>query len=164
MSPDQMRSSLGTVALAGLVLSLAVHVATSLGLDVYSRFPLVFLLHFVALVLFGLFALTGGYRLKFEEVTSRLPGWALAVGAVTVAYVLVNSLICAGLSGEGNANVLQGQYVLMSHGRVLAHISEHDYHLHRAYELRLYSGLWVASCLVSAIYFFLWHKNGHAAG
>lgn len=160
MNREQMRSALGVVALAGLVLSLAVHLATSLGLDLYSRFPLVWLLHLVAIGLFGCVALSGGYRLKLEEVTSQLPGWALAVAALTIIYVLVNSLVCAGLSGEGNASVFRGQYVLMSHGHVLAHISEGDYHLHRAYELRLYSGIWVASCLVSAIYFFLWRGDG----
>jgi hypothetical protein len=151
-----MKSLFGAVALVGLVLALAVHIATALKVDVYSRVPLVALLHFVAIGLFGLFVLTGGYRLRLEEVTSRLPGWALAVVAAMIAYVVVNSVICAGLSGEGNASVLQGQYVLMSHGRVLAHISERDYHLHRAYELRLYSGIWAAACLVSAVYFILW--------
>lgn len=84
-----MRSALGVVALAGLVLSLAVHLATSLGLDLYSRFPLVWLLHLVAIGLFGCVALSGGYRLKLEEVTSQLPCWALAVAALTIIYVLV---------------------------------------------------------------------------
>ena len=164
MSSRQMKSALGSAALVGLIVSLAVHVATSIGIDVYSQFPPVWVLHFAAIAIFGAFVLSGGHRLELGEATTRLPAWAVLVVAATIAYVLVNSVVCAGLLGEGNANVLGGHYVLTSHGRVLAQISERDYHLHRATELRLFSGLWLASCLVSTVYFLLWREDRNAGG
>jgi len=155
----RVKSALGFAALVGLILSLAVHVAVSFGIDVYSRFPLVWALHFVAIALFGSFVVFGGYRLRLDEVTSHVPPWAVLVVILTGTYVLVNTVACAVLSGEGNANVRKGEYVLASHGRVLAHISERDYHLHRVIELRLFSGLWLEACLVAAVYFFLWRAS-----
>ena len=154
-----VRSALGFAAVVGFMLSLAVHVATTLSVDVYSRFQPVWVLHFVAIALLVSFLLSGGYHLKLDEVTAKVPTWAVLVVAVTGVYALVNTAVCAALSGEGNANVLQGQYVLTSHGRVLAHISERDYHFHRATELRLFSGIWLAACLVAAVYFLLWRED-----
>ncbi len=164
MSSRQMKPALGSAALVGLILSLAVHIATSLGIDVYSQFPPVWVLHIASVALFGAFVLSGRHRLKLDKATTRVPSWAVLVVLATIAYVLVNTVVCAGVSGEGNANMLDGQYVLTSHGRVLAHISERDYHLHRATELRLFSGLWLVSFLVSTVYFFLWREDRNTGG
>ncbi len=164
MSSRQMKSALGSAALVGLIVSLAVHVATSIGIDVYSQFPPVWVLHIASIALFGAFVVYGGHRLKLDEVTTRVPTWAVLVVAATIAYVVVDSVVCAHLAGAGNASLLEGQYVLTSHGRVLAHISERDYHLHRATELRLLSGIWLVACLVSTVYFLLWREDRNADG
>ena len=155
MNLNQIRSAFRICRPGDLVLSTAVHVATALDLDVYSRFPFVSLLHLVAIGLFGLFVLAGGYRLKLDDVTSRLPVWALAAVAATVAYVVVNTLVCAGLSGEGNASVLQGQYVLVSHGQIYGACFRRR--LSPSSGLRTAAVFWDLggrSYLVPAIYFF----------
>jgi hypothetical protein len=137
-----MRRGLGFAALAGFMLSLGVHSATIRGIDMYSRWPGVWVLHFVALILFGMFVLTAGYRIRFNEIFLRLPGWAVVSVVAVFLYAVVNCLVFAGFSGEGNA-----------------HVSEPDYHLHRAYELRFFSGVWAALFMVATVYFLLWRDN-----
>ena len=68
----------------------------------------------------------------------RLPTWAIVALGLTFPYQLVNALFCVRLSGGGNAALAEGQYALMSHGRLLAHLTEPAYHAHRAVELRLF--------------------------
>jgi hypothetical protein len=149
----------GSLALAGFALALVVHIETIAGVDVYSRFPAVWLLHLGALLLCGLSILSAGYRLKPSEIVYHLPTWAIVIVATVFVYSLINFLVCASVTGGGNADMLGTQYVLVDHGRVSAHISRAEYHLHRAYELRAFSGHWIFFYLLPTVYFFLWHDD-----
>lgn len=150
---------LGLAAAAGVVLSMSIQFMTAQGVDACSRIPPVWLLHFMTLALFGAFVISVGHRLASHEVNSRLPTWAVLLTAAATLYVAVNTIICIRMGGEGNPQVLEGHYVVTSHGRVLAQISESAYHLRRAYELRLFSGIWLLLCLVSALYFLFWRGS-----
>jgi hypothetical protein len=149
----------GSLALVGFTLALVVHVETIAGVDVYSRFPPVWLLHLGALLLFGLFVLSGGHRIKPSEILYHLPTWAIMVIAAVFVYSLINFVVCESITGGSLADVLGDQYVLSSHRRVLAHISQAEYHLHRAYELRAFSGTWLVFYSVPTVYFFLWRDE-----
>ena|ERR1700685_1064346 len=75
------------------------------------------------------------------------------------AYTLFNFFLGTNLAGDGNADVMGGQYVLASHGHVLTHVSEPEYHLHRAWELRLFSRHWLIFYFVPTVYFFFWREH-----
>ena len=138
----------GWTAFTGLFLALVVHIATATGVDVYALFPPVWLLHLGAILVFGLFALSGRKvfrsRLQLDEMMDHLPVWVVLVFAVVFAYALLNVFLCLPFTGNGGtADLVDGQYVLRSHGRVLAQLTEPEYHVHRAYELRFFSGIWL---------------------
>jgi hypothetical protein len=147
----------------GFILALAVHVGTVFDVDVSSRFPAVWLLHLGALLVFGLFVLSarGAFAnaLKAHEIMNHLPTSAVLAVAVVFAYGLLNGFLYQNATGGGNADLAGGQYLLTSHGRVLAHLSELEYHLHRAWELRLFSGFWLIFYFAPMVYFFFWREQ-----
>jgi hypothetical protein len=145
------------------MLALAVHIATFFGVDVSSRFPGVWLLHLGALLVFGLFMLSarGAFAngMKLHEIMDHLPTSAVLAVAAVFAYTVFNFILGTNLARDGSADLAGGQYLLTSHGRVLAHLSELEYHLHRAWELRLFSGLWLIFYFVPTVYFFFWREQ-----
>jgi hypothetical protein len=125
------------VGLVGLTLTLVTHVLAVAGVDVSSRFPFVWAMHGAAILYFGcalLALLRSGYptRLTLDVLRNNLPGWALVAGGLLFVYMLINTVVCASIANGGNADFVNGQYLLVSHAQVLAHLTEHEYHLHKA--------------------------------
>jgi hypothetical protein len=84
---------------------------------------------------------------------SRFPQWARVLAIAVFAYSVVNICLFAVLY-NGNADSVNGEYVLSSHGRVLAHLTEPQYHLHKAIEIRGFSALWLFFYLLPCLYFW----------
>jgi hypothetical protein len=79
---------------------------------------------------------------------------------VIFGYALLNVFLCGPYTGNGAvADVAGGQYMLTSHGHVLARLTEREYHAHRAYELRFFSGVWLVFYLMPTLYFFFWRDQ-----
>ena len=143
-----MNSFLGWASGLGLALSLAVQVASLAGVDLSSRFPWVWLLHvgiFVVLVPFAL------VRRKSREYRIW-PTWATAILAVALGYSFLTFFLVFRHSGGGGPAITNGEFVLQSHGRVTAHLTEPEYHAQRAYELRLFSAGWILFYSAPALY------------
>jgi hypothetical protein len=151
-----MNRRLGATALLGFAVSLVVNVASASRLDVSSRFPYIWILHvgmFVVCIPFVLVAhKEWGAKSSFAAIVSGFPLWARVVVVAAFAYAVVNVLLFAVLY-NGNADILNGEYVLSSHGRVLAHLTEAQYHLHKAIEIRGFSALWLLFYLLPCLYF-----------
>jgi hypothetical protein len=159
-----MNRLLGWIAFAGFLLALLVHIATTTGVDVYSRLPSVWLLHLGAILVCGLLALSArksfGSCLKLDEIMYHFRVWVVLVFAAVFLYAVLNVFLCLSFTGNGATAVLvDGQYVLRSHGRVLAQLTESEYHVHRAYELRFFSGVWLVFYLMPSLYFFFWREQ-----
>jgi hypothetical protein len=155
--------TLGRIALVGFFVSLLVHLLTFAGVDVSSRFPYVWSLHigglFLVWIPFVLLNRSGfGKQLKFGEMTSGVPTWASLIVAAVFAYMILNFILCDHLLGGGGADIVNGQYVLTSHGHILAHLTEREYHLDRAYELRMFSGGWLVVYLMPGLYLLFWQE------
>jgi hypothetical protein len=164
----EMNRFLGSTALVGFALSLVAHIATVVGVDVSSQVPYIWTLHAGAILAFGSLALSARKVLRrdraFGKLLDHLPAWAVIVLLAVLGYAIVNSILCLQMTGDGNAAVAGGQDVLTMHGRVLSHLTEQEYHAHRAHELRLFSGYWLIFFLVSGTYFFLSRvKRRHCA-
>lgn len=158
-----MNRPLGLIAFVGFFLALLVHILTLASIDVSSQFPYVWSLHvgmFLVWIPFVLFERKRFrmQRIRLGEIMSGLPPWASFLVSVAFVYMILNFFLCAHVSGGGNADIVGGQYVLSSHGRILAHLTENEYHLHRAYEVRMFSGVWLTFYLIPGIYFLFWRE------
>jgi len=158
---------LGRLALVGFFVSLVVHLLTFAGVDVSSRFPYVWLLHAGFFFVWIPFVLLSGKgfqmrRLAIGEIMSGFPTWASVITGAMFAYAILNFFLCDRLMGGGNANIVDGQYVLASHGRFLARLTQSEYHLHKAYELRIFSGTWLVFYSIPGVFFLFWQEPASA--
>jgi|SRR5579871_473396 len=157
MAPKRV---LGGIAVVGFGASLVVHLLTVAGLDVSERMPYVFGPHFGIFVVFLPFLISSDSnfhrRPSLGDIISGAPTWSSILIVLLLAYGVVNFLVCGRLMEGGGAEIVNGEYVLANHGKVLAHIGETEYHLRRAYELRMFSGGWLLFYWVPAVYFLFW--------
>jgi hypothetical protein len=148
----------GIVALAGLLLSALVHVASMRGVDVESTWPNVWLLHYALFPIVLLAVLTGsaaaGYkRLGLSDFLALVPPWALALLAAALLYALAGLLVFAPSSGAGDPVIENGRYFFNDHG-VMREVGEAEFHSRRSVSLRLYSSVWLYLYLFAVVYLF----------
>jgi hypothetical protein len=95
---------------------------------------------------------TFGNRPTLEQITDGFPAWVIVLVVTVLAYGFLDSFRGFYLTGGGNGEIANGQYLLTSHGRFLAHLTEKEYHFHKAAELRGFSGGWFIFYLMPAVY------------
>ena len=153
---------LGRTAVVGFFVSLLVHLLTVAGIDVTRWVPHVWGLHVGMFVVLFAFVLSSrkilGRRVTLGDLTSGIPNWTGALIIALFVYGTVNLVWCAYVLHDGVPDIINGQYVLSAPGRVLLRITESEYHLHRAHELRMFSGLWLLAYCVSGLYFLFWRE------
>jgi hypothetical protein len=160
-----MRRLIAIVAFVGFALSIAVHGATFLGVDLMEKSPLVWGLHFGIFPLAILMALTirveekdfYGFFRKFSTwkgFVGPMPPWAKYVVYFLLAYDFINFGLFFFLSGGGTPELRDGKYVLHDHGRIIKELTEQQYHLQNAYILRLFSGAWMFFYIIYGLYFW----------
>jgi len=153
---------LGIIGSVGFGVSLIIHVLTVLNIDVSSRVPYIWIIH-PAVLLYSacavLLLLRAGYptrRLTLGILEDNLPRWVMLTDGLLFAYMFLNGAICLFFTKGGNADLVNGQYLLMGHARVIAHLSEREFHLQKAFELRMFSGAWLCFWAWSSSYFLFW--------
>ena len=152
-----LRIPLMGLALAGLLLSLWVHVEALCGVDVSQGRPQVWALHvgvfvvFFPMVMFSRRLL--GRKPTLRQMRNLMPGWASILCAGVVAYALVNFLVGVSTLQRGSPALRDGQYVLESKGHVERVITADEFHAAQAMNLRMFSGHWIAFYFVSFAFF-----------
>jgi len=145
-----MRIFFSAFTLTGLFASVLVHLLTFLGISAAEYVPWVWVLHlgiFVAIIpLIGM----------RDELTAA-PPWARTVVAIAAVYAVVNFLLFLLLVRGGSPGVVDGKYVLSSHGHVIRELSEQEYHRQQACVLRGFSGHWMIFYLSPALYW--WYRK-----
>ncbi|MGO1068268.1 hypothetical protein [Lysobacter sp. CA199] len=148
----------GIAALIGLVVSLVVHVATCLGVDLSvpmldSRImPIAIFVISAPFVYYTMLTpASQSYRLGFSE---RIPRWAKLAGGLLVAYALINSFALGG----GSPEIRQGGYVLIKNGRVLWELTPEQYRVAQLSQLRRASGFWLTFYFLAVLWFLLPRK------
>jgi hypothetical protein len=153
------RVSIGIFSLAGLILSVIVHVAALSGVDVVSLAPSVWLLHlgvFVAFVPMVIFArLDRGAMPTGPELLDSLPTWARYLGFALVAYTIINFLLFMAGTEGGSAQLRDGHYILTEHGKFIRDITAQEYAAFQANVARRFSGHWMFFYAVSSAFFLL---------
>jgi hypothetical protein len=159
-----MSKILGAIALTGLLLSILVHFSALLGIDVSLHFPYVWGLHIGIFVVFIPFVLmsrgTLGAKPRWTDIRQQFPGWAIALALCVWIYVIVNFVLFILFGGGGSPNVINGEYVLSNHGRVLSHLTETAYRRHVTNEVRGFSGHWLIFYLIPCLYFLCRRDQG----
>lgn len=162
-SPSPLDLPLGLLALTGLALSLAVHIAALLGIDVAAHVPWVWLLHVGVFAVFLPFVLLSRKSLPARptaaELRSVFPGWVLAVGLTLFVYVGINFILFLRETEGGSTAVKQNQYVLESHGRFIRNLTPAEYTAFNANEIRGFSGHWLIFYFAPFAYFLLRKKS-----
>jgi hypothetical protein len=151
-----LRIPVGIIALAGLLLSGAVHAASWRGIDIESAWPSVWVLHYALFPIFILTIFTAGAvseqkRLDLRTFLGLVPSWIRIILVATLLYAVVTFLIFTPLSGAGDPVIADGRYFFNDHG-VMRGVSEDQFHFLRSVSLRLYSSVWIYLYLFSAIY------------
>jgi len=146
----------GIIALACLLLSGLVHVASIRGIDVESAWPTVWGLHYalfpmIVLAVIATGVAAGQTRLGFRGFLGLVPVPALIILAVIFVYALVNLLMLTPLSGVGDPVIRDGRFLFNDHG-VVREMSEGQFHFQRSVSLRLFSSVWLFLYLSAAVY------------
>ena|SRR5690606_19653035 len=153
------RRLLGYLALTGLVVSLGAHIWASLGKDLASEFPQIWLLHVGMFVVFVPLIFISRYDLSSDPEqkgwTAGLPGWAKILGILVLAYAALNFLLVLAKTGGGSPVARDGAFVLLNHGKVVRVITELEHAVLAAEQLRGFSGLWLVFYFWPAAYFLL---------
>ena len=161
-----MNLFLAILALLGLMLSLVVHIAALLGIDVSAKFPLVWSLHIGIFVVFIPFVLLSRKDLGSKPTMTRLrelfPGWVITLGAVIFVYALVNFLLFMLATQGGSPSIREGKFILQDHGRLIREITAGEYASFKANEVRGFSGHWLVFYFVPFAY-FMFHKKSNSS-
>lgn len=152
------RLLIGLAATVALALSLAVHIASIRGVDIEASVPQVWWLHMTSIVLCGatlpLAMRAAGPKPRFRDLIATIPSWALAAIIVALLYVGANFVLLVPPTGVGAPVLTHGGYFFNDHGTT-REASESMFHAQRAATLRLYSGVWLYLCLISAVLLLL---------
>jgi hypothetical protein len=160
-----LRLVLGTTALAGLILSLTVHVSALFGVDVASRFHGVWFLHagiFVVFIPFVLFARHDfGAQPSLMQIGATLPRWVVVIGLIIFVYAIANFLIFMAGTEGGSPTMRDGKYLLLNHGKLIRELTASEYSAFQANVVRGFSGHWLVFFFVPAAY-FLGNKSNNS--
>jgi hypothetical protein len=156
-----MKKPLFYLAAAGWTLSLIINIFSIAGVDLGEIFPLIWLFHI------GVFAvwiplifnlrnneLLMSYQRSdflqkmnpnwlFKIVFKNTPPWMTAISVGGFFYVFVNSILGETFQ-NGTPQIKDGQFILQNHGDLIRILTEHEYHLYKANEIRGFSGFWIA--------------------
>jgi len=178
MIMEKLRKAAFILACICLVLAALVHVLSIMEIDLQEEFPFVLLLHLLVFVCFvpgfiSLFELqqaqspstSGRRRLTLpllKQFFAGTPWWMFIIFALFLVYALVNFQLFAMESEGGGPGFIDGVYVLHNHGQIIREISQEEYHLFRANELRGFSGHWMAFFSFSML--LLWPRKDVPTG
>lgn len=162
-----LRHALGTVAMAGFVLSLIAHVAALDGMDVASAVPAVWSLHLGVFVVFLPFVLISRKDMAGNKsliaMAKGLPPWLGVLGGALFAYALLNFLLFLLHTEGGSASAEGGKYFLKDHGRLIRQISATEFAAFQANMVRGFSGHWLVFYFFPAAYFLFWKPPAERA-
>jgi hypothetical protein len=137
------------LAALGLVVSLAVHLSTFVGLNPSPHSP-VMLLHLGIFVVFLPAILTANRAMKgrskndaWKLATTFAPAWLRRFVAVSFVYALLNFFLFFLLSERGQPAIVQGEMVLQNHGQVIRRLNAVEFAKQQAYVVRGFSGHWI---------------------
>ena len=120
------------------------HLATYFGYDLIETYPHLMWLHVAIFVVFvpALVMCERNNRTQ-QMVWAAAPKWISGVFYILFIYAFINFVLFMTLNEGGGPERTAEGYALVSHGNVLRPLTEAEYHLFQARELRGFSGHWM---------------------
>jgi hypothetical protein len=137
-----MPKIMAVLAAPGLIAGIYIFVESFSGLTMERLGVRAFLLH---LGLFAFFIpLIGVERWsKGVDPFRGRPRWVIRCVQMLFLLFIVVFLAFLAMSHAASPDIINGEYVLNSHGKIIEHISERDYLFLKGWELRLFASGWV---------------------
>jgi predicted RNA-binding Zn-ribbon protein involved in translation (DUF1610 family) len=137
------------LAALGLSLSSLVQFATFFGVDAERSWPSTWLLHLGQFVVIipALTTAPRDPRVQREKWVGlgRAPLWLRWLMILLGVHAFINIAAFEFVCGKGGPAIEpDGTYSISSHGRIIRHITQAEYHRARGYELRSFSSFWMA--------------------
>jgi hypothetical protein len=153
-----MRKTMAIAAAPGLIAAIYIFVASFFGLTMDKLGAKAFLLHA------GVFAI--GIPLIFVEQWSKgvnpflgKPRWFIRSAQTLFFAFLACFLTFFMLSHGASPEIVNGEYVLNSHGKMLGYISERSYFSLRGWELRMFAAGWILIYYVLMMHWWFPRQN-----
>lgn len=148
-----MKKFIFYLAAAGWIISLVIHILSLAKTDVEASIPYIWILHIgifavwiPAIRVLRLFRANQGGKKLFDIyrfVILNAPVWLAVLAIGSFVYCIIGSFIFLFMK-EGTPGIINGQFVLHNHGKILHIITEGEYHQAKAGVMRLFSGVWLA--------------------
>jgi hypothetical protein len=162
------------IALAGvgLLLSVAVYVSASLGVDPKTWFYLYWVLHvglfviwFPAVLLSNELPHRISHGKREDRIMTNLPKWMARSTIVVFFFAVANFSVMMALTHGGSVEEKNGRADLVSHDHVVKQLTSAEARDIPLYEARLFSGHWIALYWIGicALYSSVWHSGTRRA-
>jgi len=160
-----LRKIVCAMAWTGLAASLTIYLLSWFGINIYPPLRQEFML-VLALALFPVWGYTVMKYLrtgKLPPFTFNIPKyakerfpflpahWAVSIQGILIFYIL-NFILFVIWSDGGGPDIINGQYALTDHGRLIRYISRDEYEFYLANEMRLFSGTMLTFYVIATIY------------
>lgn len=137
-----MRKVIAMVAAPGFIAGVYIFIASFFGLTMDKLGAKAFLLHL------GIFALAIPLVIvdqwsKGGDPFRGKPRWVVRSIQILGLLCVALFFVFLALSHAASPEIINGEYVLNNHGKIVGHISERDYLFLKSWELRLFASGWM---------------------
>jgi hypothetical protein len=138
-----MRKVMAIAAAPGLIAGIYIFIASFLGLTMDKLGAKAILLHLGIFALFIPLVIVEQQWSKGGDPFRGKPRWV--VRSMQTLFLLFATVFLAflALSHAASPEIVHGEYVLNSHGKIVGYISERDYLSLKGWELRLFASGWM---------------------
>ncbi len=137
-----MRKVIAIAAAPGFILGIYIFIASFYGLTLDKLGAKAFLLHLGIFALAIPLAVVEGWSKGVNPFRGK-PRWV--VRSMQILFLLFVALffVFLALSHAASPEIINGEYVLNSHGKIVGFISERDYLFLKGWELRFFASGWM---------------------
>ncbi len=150
------------IAISGFVVSLLIHIISLTGYNQNNSIPFIWIIHIFVFVVFipGILKISRYDRIKqknrklienVKNLTAGVPKIISIIALISFFYAIMNFMAFIVLSEGGGPNIIDGEYVLSNHGDIIRTLTEKEYFLFQANELRGFSGHWMLFYSISVL-------------
>ena len=148
-----MRKVMAVVAAPGLIAGIYIFIASFFGLTMDKLGGKAFLLHLGLFALFIPLVIVERWPKGVDPFRGK-PRWVLRSMQILFLLFVVVFFTFLALSHAASPEIINGEYVLNSHGTMARHISERDYLFLKGWELRLFASGWILAYFATMMHWW----------
>jgi len=137
-----MRKAFAIAAAPGFVAGIYIFTASFFGLTMDKLGAKAILLHLGIFALAVPLVFVDRWSTGANPFTGK-PRWVLRSMQILFVLFVAQFFVFLALSHAASPEIINGDYVLNSHGKIVGHISERDYLFLKGWELRLFASGWM---------------------